>query len=159
MNNKNKITTKRGASLSDSPLKFQKVSPHAQRLSQQSTKSVTDMAQRNYQLYNVSANAYQNNMMSRSQRFIFNSLYEFESKFQNSKMKTQQNIDRIVKQQTSYITNTKNMITHQSARLRSASVTIAPYYDQDRLRENTFRGHRSLRNRIGHGIQPVVAKS
>lgn len=152
MNNKNKVNSKRGASLSDSPLKYQKVNPSAQRFNQSSIKQVTDTAQRNYQLHNASANVYQNNMMSSTQRFIFNSLYEFESKFQNSKMKTQQNMDRIIKQQKAYITNTKNLITHQSARLRSASVTITPYYDQNRLRENTFRGHRSLRNRIGQQI-------
>ena len=42
----------------------------------------------------------------------------------------------------------------QSARFRSASATIAPKYDQQRLRENTFRGHRSLRNRKGQLIVP-----
>lgn len=91
--------------------------------------------------------------MYNSQRFVFNSLYELESKVQNTKMKTQQNIDRIIIQKTAFMTNTQSMITHQSARLRSASVTVAPKYDQLRLRENTFRGHRSLRSRIRQPIQ------
>ena len=68
--------------------------------------------------------------MYNSQRFVFNSLYELESKVQNTKMKTQQNIDRIIKKKTAYMTNIENMITNSSTRLRSASVTVAPHYDQ-----------------------------
>ena len=45
----NKRNTKRGASLSDSPLKFKKDSIYAQRYSQSPIRSVNDVDKRNYQ--------------------------------------------------------------------------------------------------------------
>jgi len=92
-------------------------------------------------------------MVNKAQRFLY-SFLEYKPFVHNSKIKTQQNIDRIMKKQQAYLFNTKSMIMQQSARFRSASATIAPKYDQQRLRENTFRGHRSLRNRTGQLIVP-----
>jgi len=48
LNNMNKRNTKRGASLSDSPLKFKKDSIYAQRYSQSPIRSVNDVDKRNY---------------------------------------------------------------------------------------------------------------